>query len=65
MLLALVKMSRSVNIVIAMVTLVIGYYLLSALPTTAGGILAGRKEGKRYSPLVKLPIPKTRLARPC
>ena len=38
MLLALVKMSRPVNIVIAMVTLVIGYYLLSALPTTAGGI---------------------------
>lgn len=38
MLLALVKMSRPVNIVIAMVTLVIGYYLLSALPTTTGGI---------------------------
>ncbi len=38
MLLALVKMSRPVNIVIAMVTLVIGYYLLSALPTAAGGI---------------------------
>ena len=38
MLLALVKMSRPVNIVIAMITLVIGYYLLSALPTTTGGI---------------------------
>ena len=38
MLLALVKMSRPVNIVIAMVTLVIGYYLLSALPVNQGGI---------------------------
>ena len=38
MLLALVKMSRPVNIVIAMVTLVIGYYLLSALPVNEGGI---------------------------
>ena len=38
MLLALVKMSRPVNIVIAMVTLAIGYYLLSALPVTQGGI---------------------------
>lgn len=38
MLLALVKMSRPVNIVIAMVTLAIGYYLLSAMPTNQGGI---------------------------
>ena len=38
MLLALFKMSRPVNIVIAMVTLAIGYYLLSAMPTNAGGI---------------------------
>ena len=38
MLLALVKMSRPVNIVIAMVTLAIGYYLLSALPVNQGGI---------------------------
>ena len=38
MLLALVKMSRPVNIVIAMVTLAIGYYLLSALPVNEGGI---------------------------
>lgn len=38
MLLALVKMSRPVNIVIAMVTLAIGYYLLSALPVNKGGI---------------------------
>ena len=33
MLLHLFKMSRPVNIVIAMVTLSIGYYLLSAMPT--------------------------------
>ena len=38
MLTALVKMSRPVNIVIAMVTLAIGYYLLSALPVNKGGI---------------------------
>jgi len=38
MLAALVKMSRPVNIVIAMVTLAIGYYLLSALPVNQGGI---------------------------
>ena len=38
MLLALFKMSRPVNIVIAMVTLSIGYYLLSAMPTNEGGI---------------------------
>ena len=38
MLLQLLKMSRPVNIVIAMVTLAIGYYLLSAMPTNAGGI---------------------------
>ena len=35
---ALFKMSRPVNIVIAMVTLAIGYYLLSAMPTNQGGI---------------------------
>lgn len=38
MLLALVKMSRPVNIVIAMVSLVIGYYLLSFMPVQQGGI---------------------------
>ena len=38
MLLALFKMSRPVNIVIAMVTLVIGYYLLSFMPIQQGGI---------------------------
>ena len=38
MLAALVKMSRPINIVIAMVTLAIGYYLLSALPVNQGGI---------------------------
>lgn len=38
MLLALFKMSRPVNIVIAMVTLVIGYYLLSFMPVQQGGI---------------------------
>ena len=38
MLLALFKMSRPVNIVIAMVTLSIGYYLLSAMPTQDMGI---------------------------
>ena len=38
MLLHLFKMSRPVNIVIAMVTLAIGYYLLSAMPTNEGGI---------------------------
>ena len=38
MLLALVKMSRPVNIVIAMVTLVIGYYLLGQMPTHENGI---------------------------
>lgn len=37
MLLQLIKMTRPVNIVIAMVTLAIGYYLLSALPTQKGG----------------------------
>lgn len=38
MLLHLFKMSRPVNIVIAMVTLSIGYYLLSAMPTQDMGI---------------------------
>ena len=38
MLLALVKMSRPVNIVIAMVTLIIGYYLLGQMPTHENGI---------------------------
>ena len=38
MLLALFKMSRPVNIVIAMVTLSIGYYLLSFMPIQQGGI---------------------------
>ena len=38
MLFALIKMTRPVNIVIAMVTLAIGYYLLSAMPTNQGGI---------------------------
>ena len=38
MLLALFKMSRPVNIVIAMVTLSIGYYLLSFMPVQQGGI---------------------------
>ena len=31
-------MTRPVNIVIAMVTLTIGYYLLSAMPTQSAGI---------------------------
>ena len=38
MLLHLFKMSRPLNIVIAIVTLSIGYYLLSAMPTNEGGI---------------------------
>lgn len=38
MLLALIKMTRPVNIVIAMVTLVIGYYLLGQMPTHENGI---------------------------
>lgn len=38
MLLSLFKMSRPVNIVIAMVTLSIGYYLLSFMPVQQGGI---------------------------
>ena len=38
MLLALFKMTRPVNIVIAMVTLVIGYYLLGQMPTHENGI---------------------------
>jgi len=38
MLLALFKMIRPVNIVIAVVTLSIGYYLLSAMPVQEGGI---------------------------
>ena len=38
MLLHLFKMARPVNIVIAMVTLSIGYYLLSAMPTQDMGI---------------------------
>lgn len=38
MILHLLKMTRPVNIVIAMVTLTIGYYLLSAMPTQSAGI---------------------------
>ena len=38
MFLALFKMTRPVNIVIAMVTLVIGYYLLGQMPTHENGI---------------------------
>ncbi len=38
MLFQLLKMARPVNIIIAMVTLSIGYYLLSALPTQEAGL---------------------------